>query len=86
MSQEYSLTHSQRAPLFSIHFLDLEEKGERALIIPLGGQGPALGHGLSLPFLINPHSHLGMNEPIFQAGTQRSEEMTAFLVWEGMVS
>lgn len=74
-------------PSFSIHFLDLEEKGEKALIILLGGEGQALCHGLSLSFL-NTHSHfqLGMNEPIFQAGMWRSEEMTGLLVWEGVVS
>lgn len=39
--------HRER-PCFPVDFLDLEEKGERVLITPLGGGGP----GLSLPFLI----------------------------------
>lgn len=52
-SQEYSFTLTHRGrPCSPFIFLALAEEGEWTLIIPLEERGWALGHGLSLPFLI----------------------------------
>lgn len=88
MSQEYSLTLTAGALVFHSFPGPRRERRKGVNYTPWrGGTGP-MSWAFTAISLINPHSHfqLGMNEPIFQAGTWRSEEMTGLLVWEGVVS